>query len=114
MRGGLTEDEVRSYIADNQLAAKASWDRCMTAIELHHLDSLALDFYVSVKGPGSLGTLRSIPGLIPPHESRLLSQFQRQRGHRRGGCLGRRVTHHEFRLNGNVRRPVCVFLDPVQ
>jgi len=47
----LTEDQVRAYVlADNKLATLANWDAGILAIELQHLNSLDLDFDVSVTG----------------------------------------------------------------
>lgn len=47
----MTEAQKRAYvISDNRLAELAGWDREILAIELQHLESLELDFEVTITG----------------------------------------------------------------
>ena len=47
----LSEDEVRAYvIADNKLAENAGWDADILALEFQYLDSLDLDFDLTITG----------------------------------------------------------------
>lgn len=47
----LSEDQVRAYvIADNKLAENAGWDEELLALEFQYLDSLDLDFDLTITG----------------------------------------------------------------
>ena len=47
----LTEAQKRAYLlADNRLAENAGWDRELLALELQYLDSLELDFDLTITG----------------------------------------------------------------
>jgi DNA modification methylase len=47
----MTEAQKRAYvIADNRLAENAGWDRELLALELQYLDSLELDFDLTITG----------------------------------------------------------------
>jgi len=47
----LTPDQIRAFcIADNELAAKAGWDKSILAIELQHLMTIDADFDATITG----------------------------------------------------------------
>src|ERR1700737_590075 len=47
----MTEAQRRAYIiADNRLAENAGWDRELLALEMQYLDSLELDFDLTITG----------------------------------------------------------------
>ena len=47
----LSEEQVRAYvIADNKLAENAGWDEELLALEFQYLDSLDLDFDLTITG----------------------------------------------------------------
>jgi DNA modification methylase len=76
----MTEAQKRAYIiADNKLAENAGWDRELLAVELQYLDSLELDFDLTItgfetvdidlmiQGDGKIDAAADeIPDLLPP------------------------------------------------